>query len=477
MTDNTVNIIVKSVRTITWRQYFVFVLTIAAHFVEKFSRKHESQKYISCVSRIIETERRLLMWRYSFCTTWIPFIPAGRVDPAIRSVHQKQYLIFKLVTMDNYVHTDMLCFSHLRWFFVYQRPQHLLSRFAKDQRVFFWEEPEHDAAENDLKVQQEGNLYIITPQLKAGADVHGTQRELLDQLMNKMNIRQYHCWYYSPLAFQFTNHLEPEVTIYDCMDELSAFRFAPKELRQMETLLLNKADIVFTGGKSLFEARQHLHSNIHCFPSSIDKEHFAKARQFDEDPADQVAIPHPRIGFYGVIDERFNMDLLEQLAKQRPDWHFVILGPTAKIDPAKFPTAPNLHFPGGRSYEDLPRYLAGWDVAIMPFALNESTKYISPTKTPEYLAGGKPVVSTSIRDVVSPYGEKKLVYIADTVQEFTAAIEAALQKKYDVEWLESVDNFLENNSWDKTYSEMRQLIRETTEGKKNLTPIKQSIYV
>jgi UDP-galactopyranose mutase len=365
----------------------------------------------------------------------------------------------------------------LRWHFVYQRPQHLLSRFARHQRVFFWEEPVYGASGNELKIQQESELYIVTPHLEEGADLHSVQRDLLNAFLEKFEIRNYDCWYYSPLALQFTSHLEPQLTIYDCMDELSAFRFAPKELRQMETLLLNRADIVFTGGKSLFEARQHLHPNIHCFPSSIDKEHFARAREIAEEPADQLQIPHPRMGFYGVIDERFNMDLLVQLAKKHPEWHFVILGPTAKIDPANLPASENIHFPGGRPYQQLPDYLAGWDVAIMPFALNESTKYISPTKTPEYLAGGKPVVSTSIKDVVYPYGENKLVYIADTVQEWSEALDNALQKKDDKQWLESVDRFLENNSWDNTFNDMKQLILETREGKKNIKPIKQSMYV
>jgi UDP-galactopyranose mutase len=300
----------------------------------------------------------------------------------------------------------------------------------------------------------------------------------VEELIEKFKIRHFTCWYYSPLALSFTGHLQPEVIIYDCMDELSAFRFAPKELKRMETLLLDRTDIVFTGGRSLYEARQHLHPNIHCFPSSIDKEHFAKARERQADPEDMRNIPHPRIGFYGVIDERFNMSLLQQLATHHPEWHFIIVGPTAKIDPEKLPVQENIHFTGPRNYRQLPQYLASWDIAMMPFALNESTKYISPTKTPEYLAGGKPVVSTSIRDVVNPYGNQDLVYIADTVNEFSDAIRHAIQNPGDKDWLQRVDAFLENISWDITFKEMNEQINKTWDIKKGgREPDKIQAYV
>ena len=244
-------------------------------------------------------------------------------------------------------------------------------------------------------------------------------------------------------------------------------------------MLFDKADIVFTGGHHLYEAKQYLHHNIHAFPSSIDKEHFSRARKKLKEPEDQASIPHPRIGFYGVIDERFNMTMLKGVATLHPDWHFVLLGPVVKIDPATIPQMENIHMLGGKDYKDLPVYLSGWDVAMMPFALNESTKYISPTKTPEYLAGGKPVVSTSIRDVVVPYGKNGLVQIADTVKDFSAAIEYCLKRKNNSYWLAKVDAFLATNSWDKTYLRMATLMEETYERKKNTdnSKNKQEAYV
>jgi UDP-galactopyranose mutase len=366
---------------------------------------------------------------------------------------------------------DILCFSHLRWNFVYQRPQHLLSRFANHSRVFFIEEPLIGEGEPRFEVNRVENVsvWVVTPKLPAEfpeKEKRSWLMQQLDGLISDYGIGQYHCWYYSPLAFSFSNHLEPILRIYDCMDELSAFKFAPPELTLAEAELFGKVDIVFTGGHHLYEAKKQRHQNIHPFPSSIDKHHFRKARYETAEPADQLRISHPRLGFYGVVDERFDIDLLREVAALRPEWQFVIIGPVVKIDPATLPRALNIHYLGGKSYNELPTYLAGWDIAIMPFALNDATKYISPTKTPEYLAGGKPVISTSIRDVVRPYGENGLVRIADTPDAFVKAAEDLLDKSGYEEWLYQVDEFLADNSWDNTWSRMNDLIKETATRKR-----------
>jgi UDP-galactopyranose mutase len=252
------------------------------------------------------------------------------------------------------------------------------------------------------------------------------------------------------------------------MDELSAFKGAHPELKANENQLLKRASVVFTGGHSLYEAKQHQHENIHPFPSSIEKEHFATARTLSEEPADQKDIPHPRLGFYGVIDERMDIELLAGMAQARPDWHLVIIGPVVKIDPETLPTHPNIHYLGGKSYQELPAYLAGWDIAMLPFAINDSTKFISPTKTPEYLAAGKPVISTPIRDVVRPYGENGLVRIASNSEEFVACAEEIFSESSDVrtKWLSEVDAFLADNSWDNTLNEMLALIERAIDGKR-----------
>ncbi|MEO6722577.1 MAG: glycosyltransferase family 1 protein [Ferruginibacter sp.] len=365
---------------------------------------------------------------------------------------------------------DIICFCHLRWNFVYQRPQHLLTRFAHYSRVFVMEEPEYGAENNYLEIKQVENklIWIAVPKLRNGLNEQEkieAQRILLDELIMSYYIHRFIAWYYSPMPLSFSDHINPAMIVYDCMDELSGFNGAPESLVNKEKELFQKANVVFTGGHNLYKAKRTLHSNIYPIPSSIDKAHFATARLATPDPEDQAPIPHPRLGFYGVIDERLNLQLLDELSSLKPDWHFVIIGPVVKIDPATLPRKENIHYLGGKSYDELPAYLGGWDIAMMPFALNRSTQYISPTKTPEFLAGGKQVISTSIADVVDPYGREGLVFIADDAPEFIRAAETALPLKNDKTWLKNADRFLSNISWDKTFQTMQQLIQLTFDQK------------
>ena len=359
---------------------------------------------------------------------------------------------------------DLICLSHLRWDFVYQRPQHLLSRFAKNRRVFFFEEPVFSGGETHLKISpREDNLSVVIPHIshadRDNKNVVDVQRELLDDLFNSHEINRFVLWFYTPMAMDFAAHLQPQATVFDCMDELSAFKFAPPELIENERRLFEKADLVFTGGQSLYEAKKHQHEQVFAFPSSIDAEHFKQALSITEERAEQKSLLRPRFGYYGVIDERIDIGLLAEIADLRPDWQFVMVGPVVKISDEDLPRRENIHYLGGKSYQDLPAFLAGWDVAIMPFAINESTRFISPTKTPEYLAAGKPIVSTPIRDVVRPYGEKNLVHIASTAEEFVGAGEKALQENSAGRLVE-IDEFLAQMSWDKTWQQMNALINE-----------------
>ncbi len=360
---------------------------------------------------------------------------------------------------------DLVCFSHLRWDFVYQRPQHLLSRFANRFRVFYVEEPVfHDQEDSvEIKLTKE-KVWVVIPKLQHGEvselELIVRQKTLLNKLFGKMEIERYIFWYYTPMALKISDQFFPLRIIYDCMDELSNFKFAPLELKDLEDQLFSKADLVFTGGHCLFEAKENCHHNIHPFPSSIDKDHFFKARADMNEPLDQVQIPRIRIGFYGVIDERFNINLIREVAQAKPEWQFVLVGPVVKINPDDLPRFENIHYLGGKSYSELPSYLAGWDLAMIPFEKNDSTKFISPTKTPEYLAAGKPVVSASIRDVVKPYGDQGLVHIADTAAEFIAAVNMELETTDKSLWNKKVDKFLANISWDKTWLEMMQLVDE-----------------
>jgi glycosyltransferase involved in cell wall biosynthesis len=369
---------------------------------------------------------------------------------------------------------DILVFSHLRWDFVYQRPQHLLSRFAREHRVVFWEEPVYsDVQEPSIAVSpREGLLEVVVPVLPNGTSEHdgwALQKDLLKDFLGDSQLEQFAVWYYTPMARHFTRDLEPATVVYDCMDELSAFRGAPPGLTSAEAELFRAADLVFTGGRSLYESKKNHHHSVHLFPSSIDTEHFAKARQHTTDPQDQASISRRRIGYCGVIDERMNLELLGAVADLRPDWQFVMLGPIVKITDADLPTRENIHYLGAKKYGELPGYFSGWDVGMLPFALNDSTRFISPTKTPEYLAAGLPVVSTPITDVVRPYGEMGLVEIVETPEAFVSATERLLARDRSQEdsRLSKVDGFLSQSSWDQTFNKMRKLILEVAEMEKS----------
>ncbi len=386
-------------------------------------------------------------------------------------------------SFDGHAHTPstLICFSHLRWDFVYQRPQHLLSRFAAMYTVFYVEEPMFDSSAEPIIsfTPKEENLWVLTPHLPketSGEQAENILKSLMDRFLKTKNMEEVIFWYYTPMALPYSGHHKPALTIYDCMDELSNFKFAPPRLRYLEDQLFQKADLVFTGGNCLYECKKDKHYNIYPYPSSIDKKHFEKARTITEEPSDQQNIPGPKLGFYGVIDERFDIDLIKEVALLRPGWNIILLGPTAKIDPGTIPSLPNIHMLGSKTYNELPAYVSGWDVALIPFAINDSTKYISPTKTPEYLAAGIPVVSTAITDVVSPYGDKGLVKIASTADEFVKACEEYMTMDRK-SWLPVIDSFLADKSWNATFVEMMKNIASTLSAtRKSKTTITKSKY-
>jgi glycosyltransferase involved in cell wall biosynthesis len=348
-----------------------------------------------------------------------------------------------------------------------------MSRAARSQRVFFFEEPilQADAQPHlHLKTESSG-VVVVTPIVPE----FGYEAALVDRFIGGHAPGRRTLWYYTPMMRPATAHLSADVIAYDCMDELSAFRGAPPELRAREAELLEAADVVFTGGQSLYEAKRGAHRNVRRFPSSVDVEHFARARARGQtDPAGQASLPGPRLGFFGVIDERFDADLLARMADLRPGWSFVMIGPVVKIDPATLPRQANIHWLGGRSYQELPAYLANWDIGLMPFALNEATRYISPTKTPEFLAAGLPVVSSAITDVVRPYGQRGLVEIATTAESFVAAAQHLLARPREA-WLAKVDGFLANLSWDRTWAAMHAEIRKVDRRRRRSARLRDSV--
>lgn len=353
----------------------------------------------------------------------------------------------------------LIVFSHLRWDLVFQRPQHLLTRAARDFEVVYFEEPliQPGATPHLHQRVDVSGVRIATPILPPEVDPIVLQRRLLDGFLDRRPPERRFLWYYTPMALAFSDHLEADATVFDCMDELSAFKNPPAGFLMAEARLFDHVDVVFTGGRSLFAAKRGRHAHVLCFPSSIDAAHFGQARQSLTDPADQTAIPTPRIGFFGVIDERMDLDLVCQMARDLPDVQFVMLGPVVKIDPASLPQGPNLHWLGSKPYADLPAYLSHWDAGWMPFRLDETTRFISPTKTPEFLAAGLPVTSTAVPDVVTGYGGADagaLVRIA-TAADMAQALRASLAPP-DPAWRAAVEACLARGSWDRTWAEMRR---------------------
>ncbi len=359
---------------------------------------------------------------------------------------------------------SIIVFSHLRWDFVFQRPQHVLTRLARRYRVFFFEEPIAGAADQQLQISEPvPNVRVCRPHSTLpNPGFHDDQipilQHMLTQLLEREQIEDYAVWFYSPMALPLMQDLAPKVVVYDCMDELAAFRNAPRQLLQRESALLKIADVVFTGGPSLYRAKRDRHPSVHCFPSSVDAAHFAQARDRACDHPLQRALPQPRLGYFGVIDERLDLELIDAVALARPQWQIVMVGPHAKVDPAALPRRANIHYFGQQAYQDLPRFVAGWDVCLQPFALNEATRFISPTKTLEYMAAERPIVTTPIRDVVEPYGD--VVYVADGAADFIAACERALHASPSERdgRIAGMRATLGRTSWDRTVDEMRRLL-------------------
>jgi UDP-galactopyranose mutase len=366
----------------------------------------------------------------------------------------------------------IIVFSHLRWNWVWQRPQHLLSRLAKRFPVVFIEEPlrcEAGQIPHWRFERSTPSVLVCTPftTIDSPGFSAGQLNELgslIDQLLELEALRNFIVWLYTPMALPLARRIKPVAMVYDVMDELSAFKNAPPELLEWEAEAYRCVDLVFTGGPSLYRAKCARHPNVHCFPSSVDAAHFGKARNAALDHPDQSSLPRPRLGFFGVIDERIDLPLLDQMARERPEWQLIMVGPVTKIDPAELPRHSNIHYLGQQTYDQLPAFLAGWDVCLLPFARNESTRFISPTKTLEYMAAEKPIVSTPITDVAEPYGD--IVYLGDTPEAFIAVCERALNESTEEsnQRLAGMRKVLLTTSWDMTARAMAKEIVKIQQG-------------
>lgn len=374
----------------------------------------------------------------------------------INNVQNSKKKAFNKTTLFNDKSTpkyyDMVVLCHLRWQFVYQRPQHIISRLSSTMKILFIEEPlpQHTDKSGNLIVVNE-MLHVLQPNVKNIESI----AEILPEFIKNKTVPV--GWFYSASFSPLLEQLNFETIVYDCMDELSLFKGAPEQLINQEKYLMAHADVIFTGGKSLYESKKQFHDNVHCFPSSVDQPHFAQALNGILIPDDVVNLQSPIVGYYGVIDERIDLELLHQAAIKLPNVSFVMIGPLAKIEESDLPKEPNIHYLGMKSYDELPHYLKAFDIAMMPFALNDATKYISPTKTLEYMAAGKPIISTKIKDVVRDYSRS--VTLIETADEFCEAI-TFLFDKNDRQSLElEYFKILKKTSWDATANKMKSIIK------------------
>jgi glycosyltransferase involved in cell wall biosynthesis len=353
--------------------------------------------------------------------------------------------------------------SHLRWDFVWQRPQQILSRLAGEHNVLFVEEPLYEEGAPQLRLlETHAGVVRAVPVVSAKqpVDVHCefVSRELARALathpMLAGRFERPVQWFYSPMcAPGMVGRLNELAVVYDCMDELASFRFAPADIAQRERMLLEHADVVFTGGRSLFEAKSRHHANVHFYGCGVDSEHFAAARLPETRVPDAlIGLPNPVLGYFGVIDERLDYDLVEAIAAAYSHGSVVMAGPLAKVQAHQLPRRANLHWLGQQPYSALPALVKGFDVCLMPFALNEATRYINPTKTLEYMAAGKPIVSTAVADVVRNFGD--IVHVAVSRDEFIERLIAALASPDD-ERIRAGLARAESSTWDAIVGAMR----------------------
>lgn len=367
---------------------------------------------------------------------------------------------------------ELVVFSHLRWAWVWQRPQHVISRVAKNRRTWFVEEPlASDVPESRFRYEDHGpvtRVWLEVPRrpLKLPADYVGTVLEEVNVSFDDDRAEGYGddltgmlgegdarvAWLYTPLALGLARALRPRLVVYDVMDDLGSFNFFAESIRNAYRDALASAGVVFTGGRSLHRSVTRFRSDgTYLFPSGVEPEHYEPARSY-RPPRER-----PVAGYVGVIDERLDRALIGDLATELPDWEIQMVGPIIKIHPDDVPQAPNLVYPGMRAYDQLPEVMGGFDVGLMPFALNEATRSISPTKTLEYLAAGLHVVSTRVPDVVSEFGD--VVHLREDAAGFAEACRSVLNLP-PPEQDEKVRSLLHRHHWDTIASRMEQLVEE-----------------
>jgi glycosyltransferase involved in cell wall biosynthesis len=376
---------------------------------------------------------------------------------------------------------SIIVHCHLCWDWVWQRPQQFLSRLSHRHKILFVEmvAPDPQLASPFARFytpESCPNVTVLRIQFPSwcwhdGSFVDGERRRLVKSFLEGPMAGEFQQpvqWFYDPMAVPaFAGQMNETVTVYDCMDELSNFRCAPPEIREREKELLELADVVFAGGRKLHAAKRLQNDNCHFYGCGVDAAHFGKAREPGiAVPADLRSLQKPVLGYFGVIDERMDYELIAKLADANPRWSIALVGPVLKVDAAVLPQRHNLHWLGQKAYADLPSYCKGFDVCLMPFAINEATEFINPTKSLEYMATGRPIVSSAVPDVVTNFGS--VVKVANNHNEFISACKAACQQPDD-QSIERGLRMVAENSWEHIVSKLEghvveALLKKQTSG-------------
>ena len=352
---------------------------------------------------------------------------------------------------------------------LWQRPQQIAVRLAKSYSIlYFWPRYASDLARrrgNSQQVEPESALSVrlVSPLLlpferaipAACRTNLGTVKSIIShRLWAEGFATAPILWFYAPRFAPLLDSLEHSAVVYDIMDEHSAFSFARRDMRELEARLLRDADLVFAGTNTLAERKREFAPQVRYLPCGVEFEHFsaAAAKNLHVPPV-LSGVSGPVIGYFGAVDDRLDFDMLLAAAMRHPDWTILLAGPwLATKSRAEVQSQPNILMPGLVPYAELPAYLARFDVAVLPFVLNELTMHIHPTKVLEYLASRTPVVSTPIPDVVKFYSG--IVKIASTPDEFIAAVENLLNTP-DADAVERGYQMARASSWDALVESMR----------------------
>jgi glycosyltransferase involved in cell wall biosynthesis len=374
---------------------------------------------------------------------------------------------------------DIICFAH-DWGGDPTSKTHIMRLLAKKSRVLWVNSiamRRPVASKSDARrlitklrrafagcVEVEPNIFVVNPlvlPLPGSALAQRLNGVLLERslrrTLSKLSFARPILWTFLPTMNRLVGRLGERLLVYHCVDKYSEFSGVPRDaIVAMERDLVKRADLVFTSAARLLEECRPLNPHTHFITHGVDTAHFGRALDPQTPvPDDLAGIRKPVAGFFGLIADWVDLPLIRSLARERPDWSFVLIGKAA-TDLAPLQGLSNVHWLGQKPYTELPGYCRGFDVALIPFVQNELTLRVNPLKLREYLAAGLPVVSTPLPEISRYDG---LVRLATRREEFIGGIEAALAER-SPELAGRRFEAMRGESWEARVADMARLIDE-----------------